>query len=242
MKQIWFLGFLATFAGIGVGGFFAGLINSFKRSIGTIYAICAGLILALISFEILPELMHLGSWIIVAIGFLAGCFIFKFIHLVMGKNAFREKELHEYHNKKLSLFLAFILSFHNLPMGIALGAIENTQFSTALLIALILHNIPEGMILFTPLFVSGFRIKLLVIFSFFVALPVAIGAFIGDVIGLQNNLFWTFLISLTVGTIYMITIKEILPESIRQSSNLYSIIVAFITFCLLGGYLVFYSG
>ena len=239
---MWFIGFLATFAGVGVGGFFAAVINRFKKSVGTIYAVCAGLILALISFEIIPELIQLGDWRIALLGFIGGCFLFLLIHRVMDKNASSSKGVRKYHNKELSLFLAFILSFHNLPMGIALGTTENTQVSIALLIALILHNIPEGMILFTPLFVSGFSSKSLFIFSIFVSLPIAIGAFIGEVIGLYNNLLWTFLISLTVGMIYMVTIKEVLPESIRQSSNLYSLVVASISFCFLGVYLVFYLG
>lgn len=39
MTPIWFIGFLSTFAGIGVGGVIAALINGVKRSGGAIFAV-----------------------------------------------------------------------------------------------------------------------------------------------------------------------------------------------------------
>ncbi|WP_318618143.1 ZIP family metal transporter [Sporosarcina sp. YIM B06819] len=240
MTHVWFIGFLSTFAGIGVGGVIAGLINGFKKSIGTIYAVCTGLILGLISFEIAPEAIQLGNWLIFLLGFLAGVFIFKLIHMRVHKNSVITKASHKHQNRRLGLFLALIISIHNLPMGVVLGASEQSQLSIALLQALILHNIPEGMILFTPLFIAGPSIFMLFFLSIFVAVPIALGALVGEMMGMQNNLLWAFLISLTVGTIYMVTIKEILTESIRQSSNIYSLLVALIGFCLMGAYLFYY--
>lgn len=238
MTHIWFIGFLSTFAGIGVGGVIAALINGFKRSIGTIYAVCTGLILGLLSFEIVPEAIQLGNWIIFALGFLVGVIIFELIHMGFHKIPIMSKGSRKQHNLRIGLFLALIISFHNFPVGVVLGTSEHSQFSLALLQALILHNIPEGMILFTPLFMAGIRFYLLFLLSIIIAVPVAIGAFIGEMIGMQNQLLWAFLISLTVGTIYMVTIKEILPESIRQSSNIYSLLVALIAFGLVGAYLM----
>lgn len=238
MTHIWFIGFVSTFAGIGVGGVIATLINGFKRSIGTIYAVCTGLILGLLSFEIVPEAIQLGNWVVFALGFLVGVIIFELIHMGFHKNPVISKGSRKQHNLRIGLFLALIISIHNFPVGVFLGTSEHSQFSLALLQALILHNIPEGMILFTPLFMARIRFYLLFLLSIIIAVPVAIGAFIGEMIGMQNQLLWAFLISLTVGTIYMITIKEILPESIRQSSNIYSLLVALIAFCLVGAYLI----
>ena len=94
------------------------------------------------------------------------------------------------------------------------------------------------MILFTPLFIAGIRFYILFLLSIVVAVPVGLGALLGEMVGQQNNLIWSFLISLTVGTIYMVTIKEILIESIRQSSNIYSLLVVLVAFCLMGAYLI----
>ncbi|WP_203247680.1 ZIP family metal transporter [Sporosarcina beigongshangi] len=238
MTHVWFIGFLSTFAGIGVGGVIASFINGFKKSIGTIYAVCTGLILGLISFEIVPEAIQLGNWVVFFLGFFAGVILFKLIHSGF-RNTPEGSTSRKQQNVRIGLFLAVIISIHNFPVGVVLGTSEHSQFSTALLQALILHNIPEGMILFTPLFIAGIRFHILFLLSIIVAIPVALGALIGEMIGQQNNLIWAFLISLTVGTIYMVTIKEILIESIRQSSNNYSLLVALIGFCLMGVYLIY---
>lgn len=241
MTHVWFIGFLSTFVGIGAGGFIASFINGFNRSIGTIYGLCAGMILGLISLEIIPEALQIGNWMIFLFGFLAGVFLFKLLHIVIYKNSVSTNGLNKQnYNKRLGFFLALIISIHNIPMGIVLGAGDKTEFSMALLQALILHNVPEGMILFTPLFIAGFSAFMLLLISVIVAVPVGIGAFIGELIGMQNKPLWAFLISLTVGTIYMVTIKEILTESIRQSSNNYSLVIALIGFCLMGVYLIIY--
>lgn len=240
MTHVWFIGFLSTFAGISAGGLITSLISGFKRSIGTIYGLCTGMILGLISFEIVPEALQLGNWLVFVIGFLSGILLFKLVHIGVHMNSSSTKGLHKHHNRRLGYFLVLIISIHNLPMGIVLGAGGESEFSIALLQALILHNVPEGMILFTPLFISGFSAYVLFLLSIIVAVPVGLGAFIGDLIGMQNPLLWAFLISLTVGTIYMVAIKEILTESSRQSSNAYSLMIALVGFCLMGAYLILY--
>lgn len=233
MDQVWFIGFIATFIGVGIGGMIAWLINGFNQSMGTIYALCAGLILGLMSFGIAPEALRLGNWFVLAVGFIAGVIVFKLIHATLTRKLGKTTEM------KTALLLTLIISFHNLPIGVILGANEHSDLSKSLLQTLILHNIPEGMILFTFLFIASFRLFPLVLLSLMVAVPVAIGALIGEMIGLQNTYVWSFLISLTVGTIYMVTMKEILPESIQRSSNLYSLLVTVIAFFLVGGYLLF---
>lgn len=230
------VGFLSTFAGIGVGGLIVCVIRGFKKSIGTIYGLCAGLILGLISFELMPEALQLGNWLFVSVGFLTGIILFKLLHSAVHKNV---ATTNEHYNRRLGFFLASIIAIHNLPIGIVLGAGGASEWSIALLQTLILHNVPEGMILFAPLFIGGFSVPLLVSISIVVAVPVGFGAFIGGFIGMQNPLVWAFLMSSTVGIIYMVAVTEILAESTRRSSNMYSFLLAFIGFCLMGAYAIF---
>ena len=230
MTHIWFVGLVTTFFGLSIGGITAYFINSFKKSISTIYAMCTGLILGLISFEIAPAAIQLGNWIVLSLGFLAGVLLFKLIESLM------TVELNKFPGIRSGLLLTIVISVHNLPIGVILGASQQSDLSISLLQTLIVHNIPEGMIFFTLLFSAQFNFPKLFVLSFIVAIPVAIGALLGGMIGMQNNYLWAFLISLTVGTIYMVTIKEVLPESRRRSSNMYSLIVVTITFCLLGAY------
>lgn len=52
---MWLLGFLWTSAGIFIGGVLAWLFKGINKKAHIIYALCTGIILGLISFEVLPE-------------------------------------------------------------------------------------------------------------------------------------------------------------------------------------------
>ncbi|MEK4025899.1 ZIP family metal transporter [Sporosarcina sp. FSL W7-1283] len=239
MVPIWLIGFLSTVAGVNVGGVIVALINRFQRSVGAIYAVCVGLLLSLLSVEITPEAIALGNFLVFVFGFLVGVLLFEIIHLAFYRNRVHSKKNDHRQSLRMGVFLVLILSMHNLPMGMVLATSEHFPFGLALLQALILHNIPEGMILFTPLFVAGVRLYKLFLLSVFIAAPVALGAFIGNWMGMQSNLLAAFLLSVTVGSIYMVTMKEILPASIKHSSNMYSAVIVCIAFGLLTAYLLF---
>jgi len=236
MTSVWLIGFLATALGIGFGGGVAWSLKGFQKSIATIYAFCGGLIVGLIYFEIGPESIQLGDWVIVSLGFLAGVLLFELLHktfhrnLVMTGNREKDLLLHT------ALLLTIGIGLHNLPVGVILGATNDTSIGMSILPALILHNIPEGIIMFTPLFLVGLGFFGLVIVSVLVALPVAVGASIGSVFGIENPLLLAFFISLTIGTMLMITIREIFAESIKLSSFSYCFFISLIGYALIGIY------
>lgn len=236
LANIWVVGFIATFIGLSVGAVLAAVINRYTRSIGTIYAVCAGLLLGLLSLEIAPEAIRLGGWIVSAAGFVVGVMIYKVSHKWLHKQTIIRKDSQKNRWIRSGLFLSIIIMMHNLPMGVVLGASPYDDFSVAFLQTMILHTIPEGMILFTPLVLAGVRSTVLFLLSVLLSIPVGVGAFIGDGIGLHHQLLWAFLISVTVGTIYMIAMKEILAESVKRSSNTCSLLIACIAFGLLGLY------
>jgi zinc transporter, ZIP family len=234
LSSIWVTGLIATFLGIGIGGLLSFLIHGKKRSIGTIYSVCTGIILGLASFEIIPEALETGSWITMIAGFLGGMILFLLTHLVLD---FSFQSLIAQHIKS-GFLLTIAISIHNLPMGMTIGSIQQTDLTSALLAAVVMHNIPEGMILFAPLFLAGFRMTVLIGFSMIVAGPFGLGAYIGERIGIESDYLWSFLVALSVGMIYMVAIREILPQAIRHSSHAYSLSVAIISFLLIGAYLL----
>ena len=230
----WIYGFLATFLGVSIGGIIARLISGISRGFGTIYAVCAGLILSLISFDIAPEAMQNGDWFALVIGFIVGILVFKGIHCFFHLGSLKASKA----GIKTGLFLTLILSLHNLPMGAVIGTEQHASISSSLMQTLFLHSIPEGMILFTPLFLSGMKGRFLLVLSFLVALPVALGAIIGGIMNLQGHSIWSFLLSMSIGSVYMVTIKEVLPEAVKYSSNRYSIVIATISFVAFGVFIL----
>ncbi|MEW9502770.1 ZIP family metal transporter [Jeotgalibacillus marinus] len=233
MSSMWLLGFVSTAVGIGIGGLLAWLLKGFQKSIDTIYALCSGLILGLMSLEIIPAAIQLGDWIIFFLGFLAGILLFELLHTVSHKITLitnsPEKDLFIHTGFLLSLSIAV----HNFPLGMILGS-SDSSMSTSLLHTLILHNVPEGMILFTPLFLAGLGFYTWFWFSVLVAVPVGIGSFVGSLIGINHPFLWAFTISLTAGIIFMVTIKEILRESTKHSSLIYCLVISMLGFiCIL---------
>ncbi|WP_017378960.1 ZIP family metal transporter [Paenisporosarcina sp. TG-14] len=239
MSSIWVVGTVFTTLGFGIGGIIAMFLKGVQKQTDAVYSICAGLILGLISFEVAPEAIKLGNWITFSFGILIGVVIYQFIHksfkvlLVPAKSGAKRSSLYT------GMMLMIFITFHNLPIGIILGSNQEATLSLSILKTIFLHNIPEGIIVFTPLFMAGLGIWTLVFFSIIVALPVGLGAYFGSTLHIDNPFFWSVFISMSIGMIYMVTVKEILTDSIKASTSIRVFLLAAIGFCCIGAYFVF---
>lgn len=119
----------------------------------------------------------------------------------------------------------FSISLHNFPLGIAFGSSQNMGLSNSVLQTIILHNIPEGIAMFTPLFLAKVKFHASVLFAIIVSLPVGMGAILGSNIGLDHPLLWSLIISSAIGMMIIVTIKEIYFEALNQSSVVYSLLM-----------------
>lgn len=234
MSLVWVIGYLYTAIGFSIGGIIAWGIRGIQKKIDIIYSICAGLTLGLLSFEIAPEAIDLGNWITFILGFLVGVMLFEITHKVL-KTIFRlTKSTDKSFSLQTGILLVLSISFHNLPIGVVLGSTQDSTVEQSILQTILLHNIPEGIIVFTPLFIAGLGITTWFILSLIVALPVGIGAYLGNSIGVGNPFIWSFFISLAVGTIYMVTIKEIIIESIKGFPSFHVFLLILLSFGSIG--------
>jgi ZIP family zinc transporter len=239
MSSIWIVGYLFTALGFGIGGIIAWILKGFQKRMDTIYSICVGLILGLISFEVAPEAIELGNWVTFISGFLIGVTLFKLIHKSFKTQMIPTKSREKSDALYTGVMLMFSISLHNLPIGITLGSNQDSTLNLSILQTILLHNIPEGIIVFTPLFIAGLGIWTLLFFSVIVALPVGVGAYLGSLLGIDNPVFWSIFISLSIGMIYMVTIKEILTDSIKESTSTRVFFLAFFGFGVIGVYFSF---
>lgn len=230
---MWLLGFFSTFLGLLIGGIIAWIFNGVQKRLDIVNALCAGLILGLICIEIIPEGLELGGWLINIIGIIVGVILFFVLdHTTQNKKSSIDLYI------KTGLILLFSISIHNFIMGVLLGASSNElELSKSLLQALLLHSIPEGIILFTPLIIAKMNFYVLLFFSFISSFSVVLGILLGQAMGMDHHILWALLISFTVGIIYMVTIKEILLETLRNSSVLNMILLVIIGFLLMTLYL-----
>jgi len=234
VSYIWVMGYLYTAIGFSIGGGIAWGIKGFQKKIDFIYSVCAGLTIGLLSFEIAPEAIELGNWITFILGFLVGIIMFEVAHkilkILLGTTISQDKSF----SLQTGILLILSISFHNLPIGIVLGSTKDTSLDFSMLQAILLHNIPEGIIVFTPLFVAGLGVWSWLFFSLMVAAPVGIGAYFGSTLDIGHPLVLSFSISLAVGTIYMVIVKEVILGAIKDTSQV--LLIAIISFGCIGFY------
>ena len=217
--MVWLLGFLCSTFGILIGGGIALLFKGFINRIDTINAICTGAIVGLISIEILPEALETGGWYFTVAGFALGIGTFELLH----NKLHNHKSLKDHSSDNVYVPIGFLLmlsvAIHNLPMGITLGVNQEVALTGYLLQTLFFHSIPEGIIIFTPLFLAGMNSMKWLFISFFVSIPVAFGAIIGGFMEFENPIVTGVLISFTAGIIIMVTVWEILMPLLYRSKG-----------------------
>ncbi|MFD1849678.1 ZIP family metal transporter [Oceanobacillus bengalensis] len=239
MGTAWIISAFASALGISIGGGLAWIMKGFQRGFGFIYSLCAGLIVGLLFLEMIPESIELGGWIILAIGIAIGLLLFQYIHQLMDKITI----ITDSHQKDIfvrsGVLLAFSIAFHNFPVGIVLGPTMGTDIGGLMLTTLVLHNIPEGIIVFTPLFLAGFGIFTCVFITAIITLPIALGTLLGQSFNLGIPSLLAFMINLSIAIIFMVAVKEIFGEAVRNSTLLFSLVIGLFGFGIIYLYMNF---
>ncbi|MFD1848921.1 ZIP family metal transporter [Oceanobacillus bengalensis] len=230
MDTTWIISAFASALGISVGGGLAWLMKGFHRGFSFIYSLCAGLIVGLLFLEMIPESIELGGWIILAVGVTLGLLLFQYIHQLMNKITIITNSHQKDIFVRSGVLLAFSIAFHNFPVGIALGPTMGTELGALMLTTLVLHNIPEGIIVFTPLFLAGFGILTCVFITAIITLPLALGTLLGQLFNFGMSPLLAFMINLSIAIIFMVAVKEIFGEAVKNSTLLYSSIVGLFGF------------
>lgn len=128
----------------------------------------------------------------------------------------KEEERH-INNASLNRTLLFVMAIaiHKLPEGLATGISFNGEpgnaFAVALTIAL--QNVPEGMVVVTPLLMAGVRFLNTALIALSVALLEVAGVFAGYFIGDISSLLLPFMLSLAGGSMLYVISDEMIPET-----------------------------
>ncbi|HHW66288.1 MAG: hypothetical protein JG775_863 [Defluviitaleaceae bacterium] len=210
------LGYMTGFMGI-----LTGILLSFltskkgKRFQGTIMGFTAGLMIATVCFDLLPEAFSRGGLYIGIIGVSLGVLLTVKLDNIL--NAYMKKIKHFKGSQylKTGLLMALGISIHNIPEGIAIGALAQSSIDAGIRLALIvaLHCIPEGIAIAIPLKEAGIKKKVIAYYAFIFALPMGLGSIIGYLISGISILFVTLSLGFAGGIILYVTCGEILPES-----------------------------
>lgn len=244
---------LLTAIGVGGSTLIGSLLGYFVKNVShrandTIIGLCAGVMLSaatvgllLPAFELTPDSLR---WLPVA-GVFAGAALLNVLdHITPHLHALTgiDMEVHR-HNERLNRVLLFVLAIalHKFPEGMAagvgLGGGADTEGAWKVAFAISLQNVPESMVIISPLLlagVSGIR-------TFFIALGIGLlqvsGVVTGYLLGSISAGVLPFMLALSGGAMLYVVSDEMIPESHAhgyQKSATYALLAGFLLMMFLG--------
>lgn len=219
---------LVCCAGLGLSSLLGSALGLLVRRIphrwnDIFLGLCAGMMLAAaIVCLLLPavELVTPMQWWQVIAGIVAGVALIgvldritPHLHHLSGVG---EQESHV-NNAALNRTLLFVMAIaiHKLPEGMATGISFNGESGNAIAIAITiaLQNIPEGMVVVTPLMMAGVKFRTTVFAALSVAFLEMAGVILGYLIGDISAALLPFMLSLAGGAMLYVISDEIIPET-----------------------------
>ena len=209
--------------GLGLGGLLATLFRrESPKTTSLLLSFTAGLMLCIVSFDMIPEAMEAIETLYVAplclvlgfgVTFLLNCWIDKSVH--------HEDDHH--------------------PHQCACGHHDLHTAGIVLAAAVALHNIPEGMSISIPLLHDGSKAVSAVAVAALSGVPTILGALIGYYVGVQTPMALAVALSIAGGAMLYVVFFELLPEAYRQWRSPWAILFTVVGFAL-GVLLIFSHG
>lgn len=208
---IWITG-LAGIGGTGLGGAAGGLFRrDSKRVVSVLLSFAAGVMVAVVCFDLLAEAAAPGKLFPVAAGILAGYGMTAGLDLLLERGRRRQGGL-----VLAGVVMAAAIALHNVPEGMVIGTSfaggdSGSGWTMAAVIGL--HNIPEGMAVAVPLVAGGEKRVKAAGLAALSGAPTVLGAAAGYCLGTMGPLALTAALSFASGAMLYVVFGELLPEA-----------------------------
>ena len=207
--------FFGTF-GTTIGGIIGACIKTkSNKFLSFILEFAAGLMIAIVCFELIPDAMEISNIAIVIMGLISGVGIMMICdHLINYKY---EKVTKKNTNSllKTGIIVGIGLAIHNFPEGLAIGSgfEASIKLGVALAIAICLHDIPEGISMAVPMKSGGMKTSKVIIYTLLSGVTTGIGALFGSIIGTVSAELISICLAFAAGAMIYIVSGELIPES-----------------------------
>lgn len=208
---------VVSLIGTMVGAFIGVSIkNPTDKLLGTLLSIATGIIISIIFLELIPDSIdHIGflkTLIVIIIGI-------AIIYMIDGMLKVASDNNHATATKishtKVAILMALGLMMHNFPEGIIMGFgfVKGSGLGIKMSILISIHDIPEGIAIAAPLIAAGKKPFKILWYSFLVAFPTVIGAWLGIIMNNISTAFLGYSIAFASGIMIYVAFGQMLPES-----------------------------
>ena len=217
LLKITFIGLLSGLAGTGLGGLSAFLVSkTSNRAMSTILEFSAGLMTAVVCFELLPEAFSLGGATCTFAGIITGI-----LSVVMIEGLLKHsRALNSGENTGLlraGILMAIAIAMHNFPEGFAVGSgfEASPRLGLTITAVIIIHDIPEGIAMAVPMRAGGLSRFRAFAYTVLSGVPMGLGALLGAALGSVSDRLTAACLGFAGGAMLYIIYGELVPESKR---------------------------
>lgn len=181
-----------------------------SQSLAFYLGLAAGVMTAVVVFDILPSAFLYESYIKVFSGALSGVLLMIAGDLIISNKSSPPRTL-----SKLGYLIMLGIAMHDLPEGMAIALGEEMKSRTGMVIALGIgiHNIPEGMAIAAPLIMAGVK-KLRVFMQILaVALITPLGTILGKSLIYELPSLIPLLLGMASGIMLYLVLFQLWPQA-----------------------------
>lgn len=213
--SITILGLTFGMIGTTLGGICGAVLDlKSNKIISFILQFAAGLMTAVICFDLIPESLKFINITGTISGIIFGVILMIFCNDLVNKK-FVSNNKNNSNLLKIGIIIGLGLTIHNLPEGLAIGSgfEASNELGIALAIAICIHDFPEGIAMAVPLKQGGYSKLKVIIYTAISGISTGVGALIGAIIGHISVEMIGISLGFAAGAMLYIVSCEIIPES-----------------------------
>ncbi len=227
---------LGTFA----GGIAAEFFKISRKNLSLALHAAAGIILAVISVELIPHALQASTPWIVILAFIAGGIFFITIDQLINFVQIRFTGLNQ-STAAWAIFLGTAIDSFTDGLMIGTGSLIAIQLGLLFAVGVVSADIPEGFATIAALKEKGIKKNLRILLNLSASLPVLIGAALGYLLLKGQPVIVEYaILAFTAGVLLTVTAEEIIPESHRGGEArlaAFVLIGSFALFALISSYI-----
>lgn len=218
-------GLIFGMLGTTLGGFIGAFLNIHSNKIlSFVLEFAAGLMTAIICFDLIPEALEFSNITGCMMGILLGIVVMILCDEIISKINFAKKNVNNNTLFKTGMIICIGLAVHNFPEGLAIGSgfDASASLGLSLAIAIAIHDVPEGISIALPINNSGYGKFKAILLTALSGVTTGMGAFCGAIIGNISKELIGLSLAFAAGAMLYIVSCELIPESNRMYKGRFS--------------------